>query len=131
MNKTNPMNMSPNDYLEIIKKKDAEISRLKSVVECINENIKVVGKQNDTLKKKCDRYEKRLRDLYYPNGPIYPRLYAEAVRRIEQIAEDNVEYGTTYRVSDGITYYVTSDGTIFLEEDQALKYEIAWLKGEE
>lgn len=58
MNKTNPMNMSPNDYLEIIKKKDAD------------------------------------------------------------------------RVSDGTTYYVTSDGTIFLEEDQALEYEIAWLKGE-
>lgn len=33
MNKTGVMNMSPNDYVRMIEKKDAEIQRLKNIVE--------------------------------------------------------------------------------------------------
>lgn len=51
MNKVNVMNMTPNDYIRMIEKKDAEIQRLKKIVEEVTENIKVVGKQNTGLKK--------------------------------------------------------------------------------
>ena len=64
MNKADVMNMSPNDYVRLIEKKDAEIQRLKKIVEEVTENIRVVGKQNTRLKKKCDRYEKKLSELY-------------------------------------------------------------------
>ena len=64
MNKADAMNMSPNDCVSMIEKKDAEIQRLKKIVEEVTEKIKVVGKQNTRLKKKCDRYEKRLREVY-------------------------------------------------------------------
>ena len=45
MNKVDVMNMSPNDYVRMIEKKDAEIQRLKKIVEEVTENIRVVGKQ--------------------------------------------------------------------------------------
>lgn len=64
MNKADVMNMSPNDYVRMIEKKDAEIQRLKKIVEEVTENIKIVGNQNTRLKRKCDRYEKRLSSLY-------------------------------------------------------------------
>ena len=64
MNKTNVMSMSPNDYIKIIEKKDMEIQRLQKIVEDVTENIRVIGKQNKNLKSKCDRYEKRLSELY-------------------------------------------------------------------
>ena len=60
----NVMNMSPNDYIKTIEKKDAEIQRLQKIVAEVTENIRVVGKQNTRLKKKCERYEKRLSELY-------------------------------------------------------------------
>lgn len=60
----NVMNMSPNDYIKAIEKKDAEIQRLQKIVAEVTENIRVVGKQNTKLKKKCERYEKRLSELY-------------------------------------------------------------------
>ena len=60
----NVMNMSPNDYIKAIEKKDAEIQRLQKIVAEVTENIRVVGKQNTRLKKKCERYEKRLSELY-------------------------------------------------------------------
>lgn len=60
----NVMNMSPNDYIRIIEKKDMEIERLKKIVEEVTENIRTVGKQNTKLKKKCDRYEKKLSSIY-------------------------------------------------------------------
>lgn len=60
----NVMNMSPNDYIKAIEKKDAEIQRLQKIVAKVTENIRVVGKQNTKLKKKCERYEKRLSELY-------------------------------------------------------------------
>ena len=65
MNKTDVMNMSPNDYIKIIEKKDAEIRRLKKVIEEVTENIEIVGNQNKKLKKKCARYEKRLTELCF------------------------------------------------------------------
>lgn len=58
----NVMNMSPSDFLKIIERKDAEISRLSKLVAATNANIQVVGKQNTRLKKKCERYEQRLRE---------------------------------------------------------------------
>lgn len=58
------MSMSPNDYIEIIKKKDEQIKRLERIVAEVTENIRVVGKQNTRLKKKCDRYEKKLSSIY-------------------------------------------------------------------
>ena len=58
------MAMSPNDYIKTIKEKDKEIQRLKKIVEEVTENIKVVGKQNTRLKRKCERYEKKLRSIY-------------------------------------------------------------------
>ena len=58
------MNMSPNDYIKTIAEKDKEIQRLKKIVEEVTENIKIVGRQNTRLKRKCDRYEKRLSSLY-------------------------------------------------------------------
>ena len=64
MNKADVMNMTPNDYVRMIEKKDAEIQRLKKIVEKVTENIEVVGRQNTRLKRKCDRYEKRLSQLY-------------------------------------------------------------------
>lgn len=64
MNKTDVMNMSPNDYVRVIEKKDAEIQRLKKIVEEVTENIKIIGKQNTKLKKKCERYERKLSKLY-------------------------------------------------------------------
>lgn len=64
MNKADVMDMSPNDYVRMIEKKDAEIQRLRNIVEELTENIKIVGRQNTRLKKKCDRYEKRLSELY-------------------------------------------------------------------
>lgn len=60
----NVMNMSPNDYIKAIEKKDAEIQRLQKIVVEVTENIRVVGKQNTRLKKKCEIYEKRLSELY-------------------------------------------------------------------
>lgn len=68
MNKADMMNMTPNDYLKVIEKKDVEIQRLKKIVEEVTENIRVVGKQNTRLKRKCDRYEKRLSELYLNGG---------------------------------------------------------------
>lgn len=47
----NIMNMSPNDYIKAIEKKDAEIQRLQKIVAEVTENIKVVGKQNTKLKR--------------------------------------------------------------------------------
>lgn len=64
MNRLDIMNMTPNDYVRMIEKKDAEIQRLKKIVEEVTENIKVVGKQNTELKRKCDRYEKKLSELH-------------------------------------------------------------------
>ena len=64
MNKADVMNMSPNDYVRMIEKKDEQIKRLKRIVAKVTENIKIVGKQNTRLKKKCDRYEKKLSELY-------------------------------------------------------------------
>ena len=58
------MSMSPNDYIKTIQEKDREIYRLKKIVEEVTENIKKVGKQNTRLKKKCDRYEKKLSSIY-------------------------------------------------------------------
>lgn len=58
------MSMSPNDYIKTIAEKDKEIQRLKKIVEEVTENIKIVGRQNTRLKRKCDRYEKRLSSLY-------------------------------------------------------------------
>lgn len=69
MNKTDVMNMSPNDYVRMIEKKDAEIQKLKKIVEEVTENIKVVGRQNTRLKRKCDRYKKILSELYF-NGDL-------------------------------------------------------------
>lgn len=60
----NVMNMSPNDYIKAIEKKDTEIQRLKKIVEELTENIRIVGKQNTRLKKKCERYEKQLTKIY-------------------------------------------------------------------
>lgn len=60
----NVMNMSPNDYIDKIDKKDEEIRRLKKLISEMNENIKVIGRQNTRLKRKCDRYEKRLREFH-------------------------------------------------------------------
>jgi predicted RNase H-like nuclease (RuvC/YqgF family) len=60
----NVMNMSPNDYIRAIEKKEAEIQRLQKIVAELTENIRIVGKQNAKLKKKCDRYEKRLSEMY-------------------------------------------------------------------
>lgn len=65
----NVMNMSPNDYMDKIDRKDAEIRRLKKLVSEMNENIKVIGRQNTRLKRRCDRYEKRLREFHL-NGDI-------------------------------------------------------------
>lgn len=65
----NAMYMTPNDYTTIIAKKDAEIQRLKKIVAEVTENIKVIGKQNTRLKRKCDRYEKKLTELYL-NGVL-------------------------------------------------------------
>ena len=64
MNKADVMNMSPNDYVRLIEKKDVEIQKLKKIVEEVTENIKIVGKQNTRLKRKCERYEKKLSELY-------------------------------------------------------------------
>ena len=58
------MNMSPNDYVRVIEEKDREIQKLKKIVEEVTENIKIVGRQNTRLKKKCDRYEKKLSSIY-------------------------------------------------------------------
>lgn len=58
------MSMSPNDYIKTIQEKDREIYRLKKIVEEVTENIKIVGRQNTRLKKKCDRYEKKLSSIY-------------------------------------------------------------------
>lgn len=56
--------MSPNDYLKLIDKKDAEINRLKKLVENMNNNIQIIGQQNKKLKKKCERYQNRLRSYH-------------------------------------------------------------------
>lgn len=64
MNVVDAMSMSPNDYIKTIEEKDREIQRLKKIVEEVTENIKVVGRQNTRLKKKCNRYEKQLSSIY-------------------------------------------------------------------
>lgn len=74
----NYMNMSPSDYIKIIEKKDAEIRRLKKVVEEVTENIKIVGTQNTKLKKKCDRYKK-----------IMNRFYGEGLFDKTRIGDEN------------------------------------------
>jgi predicted RNase H-like nuclease (RuvC/YqgF family) len=61
----NVMNMSPNDYIDKIDRKDAEIRRLKKLVSELNENIKIIGRQNTKLKRKCDRYERRLTEMHF------------------------------------------------------------------
>jgi cysteinyl-tRNA synthetase len=126
MNKTEVMNMSPNDFIKIIEKKDAQILKLKSTIAEINENIKIVGKQNDELKRKCDRYEKRLREMHV-NDPIYHRLYSEALERIDYIVEELVDYGSVYYVESGLKYYYTPDGEEFTNRDDAMKHTYDWL----
>lgn len=64
MNKVNIMNMSPNDYVKIIEKKDAEIQKLQKTIEELTKNIKIVGRQNTRFKRKLERYEKRLNEMY-------------------------------------------------------------------
>lgn len=64
----NVMNMSPNDYIDKIDRKDAEIRRLKKLVSELNENIKIIGRQNTKLKRKCDRYERRLTEMHFSIG---------------------------------------------------------------
>ena len=63
--KNNVMNMSPKDYINKIDNKDAEIRRLKKLVSELNENIKIIGRQNTKLKRKCDRYERRLTEIHF------------------------------------------------------------------
>ena len=62
--KKNVMNMSPNDYMDKIDKRDVEIRKLKKLVSEMNETIKTIGRQNTRLKRKCDRYERKLTELH-------------------------------------------------------------------
>lgn len=74
MNKTDIMNMSPNDYIKIIEKKDTEIQKLKKIIEDTTENMKLVGRQNTRLKKELERYGNKLNDMYL-KGYIYDEGY--------------------------------------------------------
>ena len=60
----NIMDMSPNDYIKIIKKKDDEIKKLEESLKKTTSNIEIIGKQNRELKKRCERYEKSLSELH-------------------------------------------------------------------
>lgn len=64
MNK-NYLNMSINDFLIELDKKDREIEKLKKTMAEMSENIKRIGFQNCKMKKNIERYQERLAEVLY------------------------------------------------------------------
>lgn len=64
MNK-NYLNMSINDFLFVLEKKDKEIEQLKKKMVVLSENIKKIGSQNRKMKKNILRYQERLTEVLY------------------------------------------------------------------
>lgn len=59
------MNMSMNDIIKLIEKKDKRIAELEKKLSEVNENIKIVGRENRKLKKNNERYQERLTEVLY------------------------------------------------------------------
>ena len=72
--------MSLNEIVALIKKKDSENQQLRNKIAEITENIKVIGRQNKKLKRKCERYQERLTEILY-KGKI--RNYSTCANNIE------------------------------------------------
>lgn len=64
MNK-NYLNMSINDFLVELDKKDKELEKMKKQISDQNETIKTIGKQNRNMKKSISRYQERLTEVLY------------------------------------------------------------------
>lgn len=64
MNK-NYLNMSINDFLFELDKKDKKIERLKKQISDQSETTKTIGKQNRNMKKSIARYQERLTEVLY------------------------------------------------------------------
>ena len=62
MNK-NYLNMSINDFLIVLEKKDKEIELLKKKMVEMSENIKEIGSQNRKMKKDITWYKERLAEV--------------------------------------------------------------------
>lgn len=59
------MNMSMNDIIKLVEKKDKRIAELEKKLSEVNENIKIVGRENRKLKKNNERYQERLIEVLY------------------------------------------------------------------
>lgn len=77
----NYLNMSINDFLFELDKKDKEIERLKKQMSDQNETIEIIGKQNRNMKKSIARYQERLTEV----------LYKEKIRNCST-CKNNVEF---------------------------------------
>lgn len=50
-------NMSPKNYIDMIRKRDAEIHRLSKELDNAIENLKLVSRENKSLKAKIDKLQ--------------------------------------------------------------------------
>lgn len=48
---------------------------------------------------------------------------------LDFIVNENTVGNSIYRVSDGVTFYPTSDGKVFTNKDDAISHEIKYLMG--
>ena len=59
------MNMSVKDIITLVEKKDKRIIELEKKLLEMNEEVKVIGKQNRKLKRNNERYQERLTEVLY------------------------------------------------------------------
>lgn len=59
------LNMSINDFLMELDKKDKELEKMKKKISDQNEIIKTIGKQNRHMEKSITRYQERLTEVLY------------------------------------------------------------------
>lgn len=61
----NYMNMSMNDIIKFIKKRDKQIEELNQKISDMKNTVKELGVQNRKLKRNCERYQERLTEVLY------------------------------------------------------------------
>ena len=58
-------NMSMNDIIKLVEKKDKKIAELEKKLSEMSNNIKTIGSQNRKLKRNNERYQERLTEVLY------------------------------------------------------------------
>lgn len=59
------MNMSMNDIIKLVEKKDKKIAELEKKLSEMSNSIKTIGGQNRKLKRNNERYQERLTEVLY------------------------------------------------------------------